>query len=51
MEKKIIKFQGIITPTLPSPMDGEGKKRHFRMETRWPFHGLWCPEGTWTTVV
>ena len=46
MKKKIIKFQDMITPTLPSPIDGEGKKRHFRMETKWPFHSLWCPEGT-----
>jgi hypothetical protein len=46
MKKIIVEFQGIITPTLPSSIDGEEKKADFRMETRSPFHGLWCPKGT-----
>jgi hypothetical protein len=28
-----MRFQLVITPTLPSPLEGEGKKLGFRMET------------------
>jgi len=47
IEMKSLDIPIMITPTLTlPPQKGEGKKRYSRVENGWPFHGLWCPEGT-----